>query len=91
MTEAVPALVLVAGVKVAVRVEPVPLMAERLPPETETSPMDPFQKKELPGSSEKEKFMVAVSPLFKVERLLVMVSVGGVVSGVAAAWPEPLV
>ena len=55
------------GVKVAVRVRPEPVMAERVPPVTATSPVVPSQVKELLGSSEKVKVMVAVSPLFKVE------------------------
>ena len=78
--DAVPALVLADGEKVAVRVSPVPVMAESVPPETLTSPVVPFQEKELPGSSEKVKVMVAVSPLFKVGTLLVMVRVGAWVS-----------
>ena len=78
MMEAVPALVLADGVKVAVRVRPEPVMAERVPPVTETSP----EVNEVLGSSEKVKVMVAVSPLFKVEALLVMARVGAWVSKV---------
>ena len=70
------------GVKVAVRVRPEPVMAERVPPVTERSPVVPSQEKELSGSSEKVKVMVAVSPLFKVEALLVMARVGAWVSKV---------
>ena len=61
--EAAPALVLADGVKMAVRVRPEPVMAERVPPVTETS----SDVNEVLGSSEKVKVMVAVSPLFKVE------------------------
>ena len=76
--EAVPALVLADGVKVAVRVRPEPVMAERVPPVTETS----SDVNEVLGSSEKVKVMVAVSPLFNVEALLVMARVGAWVSKV---------
>ena len=76
--EAVPAFVLADGVKVAVRVRPEPVMAERVPPVTETS----SDVNEVLGSSEKVKVMVAVSPLFKVEALLVMARVGAWVSKV---------
>ena len=65
------------GVKVAVRVRPEPAMAEREPPETVISPVVPSQKKEVPGSSEKEKVMVAVCPAINAAELLVMVRVGG--------------
>ena len=82
MMDAVPALVLADGEKVAVRVSPVPEMGESVPPVTTTSPVVPFQEKELPGSSEKVKVMVAVSPLFKVDTLLVIVRVGAWVSKV---------
>ena len=66
------------GVKMAVRVRPEPVMAERVPPVTETSP----DVNELTGSSEKVKVMEAVSPLFKVDALLVMARVGAWVSKV---------
>ena len=92
MMEAVPALVLADGVKVAVRVRPEPVMAERVPPVTVRSPVVPSQEKELSGSSEKVKVMVAVSPLFKVEALLVMAREGAWVSkvrdGVVPAPPS---
>ena len=80
--EAVPALVLADGVKMALRVRPEPVMAERVPPVTATSPVVPSQEKEVLGSSEKVKVMVAVSPLFKVEALLVMAREGAWVSKV---------
>ena len=76
--EAVPALVLADGVKVAVRVRPEPVMAERVPPVTETS----LDVNEVLGSSEKVKVMVAVSPLFNVDVLLVMAREGAWVSKV---------
>jgi len=76
--EAVPALVLADGVKMAVRVRPEPVMAERVPPVTETS----SDVNEVLGSSEKVKVMVAVSPLFNVEALLVMAREGAWVSKV---------
>ena len=78
--DAVPALVSADGVKMAERVSPVPEISESVPPVTVTSPLVPSQEKELPGSSEKRKVMVAVSPLFKVARLLEMVRVGALVS-----------
>jgi hypothetical protein len=77
--EAVP-LALGVGVKIAVRVSPEPEIAERVPPETTTSPVLPSHEKEEPGSSEKVKVMVAVWPSIKAAELLVMVRVGGRVS-----------
>ena len=88
MMEAVPAFVLADGVKVAVRVRPEPVVAERVPPVTETS----SDVNEVLGSSEKVKVMVAVSPLFNVEALLVMAREGAWVSkvrdGVVPAPPS---
>ena len=55
-------------------------MADRLPPETVISPEVPSQMKEVPGSSEKVNVMVAVSSALRVDRLLVIVTVGGRVS-----------
>ena len=79
------------GVKVAVRVRPVPLMALKVPPLTTTSPVLPFQTKLLPGSSLKVKVMVAVSPDLTAATLLLMASVGAKVSiaivGVVPAAP----
>ena len=60
MIEAEPLARLAVGVKVAVRVSPEPEIAPSVPPVTTTSPVVPFQEKVLPGSSEKEKVMVAV-------------------------------
>ena len=72
---AVPLLRLAVGVKVAVRVRPVPLMALKVPPETATSPVLPFQLKVENGSSLKVKVMVAVSPALRAATLLVIVTV----------------
>ena len=75
------------GVKVAVRVNPVPLIAPKLPLLTTTSP----NTKLLPGSSLKVKVIVAVSPTLTVLTLLVIASVGASVSilrlGVVPALP----
>ena len=62
----------------AVRIVPVPVMAESVPPETVTSLLENV----VPGFSEKVKVMVAVSPLFRVDTLLVIVRVGAWVSKV---------
>ena len=78
-----PALVLADGVKVAERVSPVPLMAESVPPVTTTSPVVPSQEKELPGSSEKVKVMMAVSFAMRVDWSAVIVSVGAIASTLA--------
>ena len=77
---AVPLAKLAVGVKTAVRVRPVPLMAPKLPPETNTSPELPSQAKLLPGSSENVNVMVAVSPIFKFDFEDVTATVGAVVS-----------
>ena len=71
---------LAVGVKVAVRVSPVPLMAPKVPPEIVRSPVVPFQAKLVPGSSEKVKVIVAVSPTFSVATLDVIATVGARVS-----------
>ena len=68
------------GVKTAVRVSPVPLIAARVPPETARSPTVPFQAKLVSGSSEKVNVMVAVSPTFSVATLDVIATVGESVS-----------
>ena len=78
--EAVPALVLADGVKMAVRVRPEPVVAERVPPVTETS----SDVNEVLGSSEKVKVMVAVSDVLRVDWEAVIASVGAMVSGAAA-------
>ena len=82
---------LAVGVKTAVRVRPVPLMAPNVPPVTATSPTEPFHAKLLPGSSENVKVMSAVSPAFSVETLLAMPTVGANMSmamlGVVPALP----
>jgi hypothetical protein len=71
-----------AGVKMAVRVVPVPLIADSVPPLTVTLPALPSQLKLVPGSSLKVKVMVAVSPAFSCAALLVIETVGGAVSSV---------
>ena len=82
---------LAVGVKVAVRVRPVPLIALRVPPEIVRSPIVPSHAKLVPGSSEKVKVMVAVSPTFSAATFEVIVTVGASVSmvmeGEAAADP----
>ena len=75
------------GVKVAVRVSPLPPMAPSVPPVVTTS----ASVKLLPGSSLKLKVMVAVSPFLTVDLLLLMTSLGAKVSilmtGVRPATP----
>ena len=71
---------LAVGVKTAVRVSPVPLIALKVPPEIVRSPVVPFQAKLVPGSSEKVNEMVAVSPTFNVDTLEVIAMVGASVS-----------
>ena len=78
--------VLAVGVKVAVRVSPVPLMALNVPPETLMSPVEPSHAKVLPGSSENEKVMLAVWPINTFDLLLEMLTVGAVVSTLCADW-----
>jgi hypothetical protein len=68
------------GVKTAVRDKPVPLIAPKEPPETVRSPTVPFQAKLFPGSSENVNVMFAVSPIFRVGKSEVMVTVGASVS-----------
>ena len=71
---------LAAGVNMAVRVRPVPLIAPRLPPTITKSPVVPSQAKLVLGSSEKVKVMLAVSLVLSVATLLPMLKVGAVVS-----------
>ncbi len=68
------------GLKIAVLVSPVPLSAPKVPPKTSTSPVVPFHEKLEPGSSENVKLMAAVSPIFKLDKIELIVSVGEVVS-----------
>ena len=77
---AVPLAKLALGVKVTVRVRPLPLMALSEPPVASTSPTVPFQAKLLPGSSENVKVMMADSSFFNVEKLDVMPTEGDAVS-----------
>ena len=83
---------LAVGVNTAVRVRPVPLIAPKVPPETVRSPAVPLQAKLVPGSSEKLKVMLAVSPALSVATLLAMLTVGLRVSmamlGEMPALPE---
>ena len=69
-------LVLPAGVKTAVRVRPVPLMAPRVPPATTTS----LALKVPLGSSLKLKVMTALSPVLSAGLLLEIVNVGATAS-----------
>ena len=71
---------LAVGVKTAVRVRPVPLIALKVPPETVRSPVDPFQAKLAPGSSENVNVMVAVSPTLSADTFEVIATVGATVS-----------
>ena len=84
-------LLLAVGVYKAVRVNPVPLMAPKVPPEKFRSPVVPFQLKLVPGSSLKVKVMVAVSPALKVVFEVVTATEGATVStlitGVMPAVP----
>lgn len=68
------------GEKVAVRVDPVPLMLLKVPPLMTTSPVLVDQTKLLPGSSLKVKVMAEVSPAFKVAISDAMLTLGDVVS-----------
>ena len=68
------------GVKVAVRVKPLPLRGPSDPPLSCTSPLVPFQLKLLPGSSLKVKVMSAVSPALSTPLSLLSVSAGARVS-----------
>ena len=88
---ALPLAKLAVGVKTAVRVRPVPLMAPKVPPVTVISPTEPFHAKLLPGSSVNVKMILAVSPDFRVLTLEVIAKVGVSVSidkiGVVPATP----
>ena len=71
---------LAVGVKTALRVRPVPLIALKVPPDTFKSPAVPFQAKLVLGSSEKVNVMVAVSPAFSAATFEVIETVGATVS-----------
>lgn len=75
-----PPLVLAVGVKVALRVKPLPLIAPNVPPLTITLPVLPSHANVEPGSSLKANVMIAVWPTFKLDASLVIKSVGAVVS-----------
>ena len=68
------------GIKTAVRVRPVPLIAPKAPPEIFKSPAVPFQVKLVPGSSENVNVIVAVSPPFSAATFEVIATVGASVS-----------
>ena len=89
---ALPLAKLTVGVKTAVRVRPVPLMAPSVPPVTAMSPAEPSQANVLPGSSENVNVMLAVSPDLSVVTSLAILTVGGKVStlitGLVPALPE---
>ena len=89
---ALPLARLAVGVKMEVRVRPVPLMALKVPPVTRRSPELPFQAKLVPGFSENVNVMLAVSPALSTATLLAMLTVGAKVSiemmGVVPALPE---
>ena len=71
---------LAVGVKTAVRVSPVPLIAVKVPPETARSPVVPFQAKLVLGSSENVNVMVAVSPTLSADTFVVIATFGATVS-----------
>jgi hypothetical protein len=71
---------LAVGVKTALRVRPVPLIALKVPPEIVRSPAVPFHVKLVPGSSENVNVMVAVSPTFSAVIFDVIATVGARVS-----------
>ena len=85
---AVPAARLSVGVKVALRVRPVPPIALKTPPESVMS----LETKLVPGSSLKPKVMRTVSPFLTAALLLEISSVGAMVSslttGVVPAAPR---
>ena len=77
---ALPLAKLAVGVKMAVRVSPVPLIALKVPLLSAMSPALPSHTKVLPGSSENENVMLAVWPINKFDLLLEMLTEGAVVS-----------
>ena len=79
---ALPALTSAVGVKTAVRVVPLVLIAPRLPPATVMLPLWVLssQVKLLSGSSLKTKLMVAVWPALSVLTLAPILRVGAFVS-----------
>ncbi len=83
---ALPELTPLVGVKMAVRVRPVPLMEPKVPPVTTTSPALPSQAKVLSGSSLNVNVIVAVSPILSVDTSLVMTSMGATVSTSILNW-----
>ena len=87
---ALPEVRLAVGVKVALRVRPLPLMAPSVPPVTLMSPVLPSQAKLAPGSSLKVKVMAALSPALTALTLLEIANVGASVSMLmAGVVPAP--
>ena len=66
------------GVKVAVRVRPVPEIGPSVPPVTTTSPTEPSQRNVTPGSSLKVNVISAVSSIPSSPLSLVIATVGEV-------------
>ena len=77
---ALPLARLAVGVNTAVRVSPVPLMALKVPPLTARSPAEPFQAKLVPGSSENVTLLSADRPALSTAKLLLILTVGAMVS-----------
>ena len=73
---AVPLAKLGVGVKTAVRIVPVPLMAPKVPPAITRSPELPSHSKLVLGSSENVKVILAVSPALSAATLLTILTVG---------------
>ena len=71
---------LLVGVKVAVRVRPVPLMALMVPPVKDKSPVVPSQLNEVPGSSENVNVNKLVRAVDNTLLLMLMLTVGANVS-----------
>ncbi len=83
---ATPPSVFAVGVKVAVRTVPLPDSAPSVPPETTMS----AAVNVVPGSSLNVKVMAAVSPIFRAVTLLLMATVGALVSNTSAGLlPAP--
>ena len=75
------------GVKVALRVKPVPLMAPKLPPLTSTLPCRPSQAKLAPGSSVKVKVTTVLWPMPSLSTAEVIARLGANVSTVIVRVP----
>ena len=75
------------GVKVAVRVKPVPLMAPKLPPRTCTSPCRPSQTKLVPGSLVKVNVTAVVWPMRTLSSCAEITTLGASVSTLMVRVP----